>query len=175
MRDVHGEQEIAEDPEHPDIAFVDAITSNTSAPGNFRLNDDAVRIASVAFANERSFCRSSLCSFSKPSRLKLIDDSPALTSELNRSRVIASEFVTIPHLNPRFMISRPASSKSARSSGSPPVMQTVRFLYGLFARMSSRTRAKSATGMSGTPLVERQSLPQWRQRRLHLSVHSQKR
>jgi len=79
--------------------------------------------------------------------------------------------VTIPHRTPRFLISLPHNSRSFLNRGSPPVRTTMKFSG--FGSIVSSADKKSVSGISLTDLSAEQSLPQCRQFRLHLRVHSQ--
>ncbi len=96
---------------------------------------------------------------------------PAFSSEICLCLLYKCPFVTNDHLKPRFRNSLPHISISFRIRGSPPVKTTVKF-SGIF-RMVSTAFKKSSIGMSSKALSFAQSLPQCKQFKLHLVVHSQ--
>ncbi|MPM75060.1 hypothetical protein SDC9_122051 [bioreactor metagenome] len=108
-----------------------------------------------------------------PSRLTVTERSPAWRSASSRSCDNPHPLVTNPHGYPMLYISLPVSSRSFRTSGSPPVMTTIVLCGFTCGRISDSIFRKSSLGMSGTMFSLVQSLPQCTQLKLQRNVHSQ--
>ena len=139
------------------IAGVTHVMASYAKPLYWRM----LRSAALARSKLRALPRMWLCTSAKPSKLTDIERSPASTNERRRSSVSAMPFVTMPHIYPRRVTSRPACSRSRRTNTSPPekiIKTLLGSTWGVIC--SSSTRRKSSRGISASLTSTRQSLPQ---------------
>ena len=131
------------------------------------------RTAPIARSKESLLRLSQLWSSFKPSTLTVTVLMPVRRHSFTVSFVIAKPFVTMPQGKPRVEILSVTAKRSFLSKGSPPVTATMisRGSYRV-AMDSNPSMISFAVNSDAVSLVEEQSLPQWRQLRLHESVAS---